>query len=362
VTAPGDDQCVAAAPPDEHRYDGLAMREELLRGDEAPGSSFARLLEALGWAADERLSVDWLPVDWLPVRDKFRGTIHTVAQAPGIAMAHAASSCVWFGTQALHRDAAGRGKARDVVGWRSLTVDLDYVTEHRANGVPDEAAALVIVAEVSALLGCRPVALVHSGHGLQPHWLIARGPETDWPNAEDARHIEATALSRRFGRVVEQVVTAHGWHIDKVSDLSRTMRVPGTSNRKWEPVEVRAEFEDPHPGGVTVERIRAACDAAGVGEVATDRNMTGTVGRRRTVAAAPPDEHRYDGLAMREELLRGTPIRDYHPTLSAEDCAFFARLIDETRARRARRLVQEKRASSAKAERHRPGKATPPAA
>jgi hypothetical protein len=41
-------------------------------------------------------------------------------------------------------------------------------------------------------------------------------------------------------------------------------------------------------------------------------------------------------------LLRGTPTRDYHPKLSAEACAIIARVLDDNRADRARRLLAAK--------------------
>gem|GEM_PF-3593453 len=251
----------------------LLSRAEL--NGSAPKTEFARLLDALGWEPTERLSVDWTPVG-----GKFRGRICTAETAPEVAAALApVSDHVWFGTQALREGAEGRGKAADVIGWRSLSADLDYTGEHKAVGVPDEAAARAVTGELAALLGVEPVALVHSGHGLQPHWRVERGSETDWPDAADLRFVEATALSRRFGRLVAQVEAAHGWGGDKVSDLSRVMRVPGTVNRKYEPVEVRTEFTG--AGAVSVSAIRSACDRAGIDEVPADRSVVGA-----TVSAA----------------------------------------------------------------------------
>jgi len=243
----------------------------------APKTEFARLLDALGWEPTERLSVDWTPVG-----GKFRGRICTAETAPEVAAALApVSDHVWFGTQALREGAEGRGKAADVIGWRSLSADLDYVSEHKAVGVPDEAAARTVTGELAALLGVEPVALVHSGHGLQPHWRVERGSETDWPDAADLRFVEATALSRRFGRLVAQVEAAHGWGGDKVSDLSRVMRVPGTVNRKaGRPLApVRVEFVG--TAGVTVEAIRLACWQSAITEVPADRSVVGA-----TVSAA----------------------------------------------------------------------------
>jgi hypothetical protein len=251
----------------------LLSRAEL--NGSAPNTEFARLLDALGWEPTERLSVDWTPVG-----GKFRGRICTAETAPEVAAALApVSDHVWFGTQALREGAEGRGKAADVIGWRSLSADLDYTGEHKAVGVPDEAAARTVTGELAALLGVEPVALVHSGHGLQPHWRVERGSETDWPDAADLRFVEATALSRRFGRLVAQVEAAHGWGGDKVSDLSRVMRVPGTVNRKYEPVEVRTEFTG--AGAVSVSAIRSACETAGIVEVPADRSVVGA-----TVSAA----------------------------------------------------------------------------
>jgi hypothetical protein len=197
------------------------------------GADLRRLLDALGRDPDERMSVNWLDAD-----SRFISRIVTVAAAPALAQRHADGD-VWFGVHALRRGATGRGSANDIVGLRSLNADLDIKT----TGMPTLEAAEGVIDTLSEMLGATPAAVVGTGHGLQPHWRVERDERSDWPDPSDPRYLNATALYRRWGRLVSE--TAMGWkgHVDSVFDLARVMRVPGTMNRKFADVPVATTLD-----------------------------------------------------------------------------------------------------------------------
>jgi hypothetical protein len=89
---------------------------------------------------------------------------------------------------------------------------------------------------------------------------------------------DATALLNRFGRLVKQVAREHGGTADKVSDLARVSRVPGTVNRKFpdEPVPVFAmPRDDWRP--VSLEELRDTLNTLAVPEYDEDREVLGAV-------------------------------------------------------------------------------------
>ncbi|QFG08917.1 DNA primase [Mycobacterium phage MalagasyRose] len=210
--------------------------------------NFADLLETIAYREDEYLSVCW--------QRRPGETWHTAVVPAGDAAAYAASKgtdCgVWFGinpTSGPPRENAGRGKDVDVTRFSTLHADLDS----KADGCGSEAVARTIIDDLSDLLGVRPSAIVHSGHGLQPYWPI-----------EDAESVtNAGALLKRWGRLVALVADRRGAKVDGVYDLARVMRVPGTMNVKTEPF-VMATCEFDTGGPLTVDEVRERLDEAGV--------------------------------------------------------------------------------------------------
>jgi hypothetical protein len=239
-----------------------AVRLDWRRPQDPPRAELARLLGALDRDPDERLSVNVL----VP---PFTSTLSTVADAAGLVDPN--RDC-WYSTGVLRPDlAAGRGYARDVIGVRELFADLDV----KAGGVPSYDAATAVIADLSTMLGVDPVAIVASGHGLQPHWAIERGDDTDWPSSEDAGWRTAQTLFRRWGRLVAHVAERHGGATDSVFDLSRVLRVPGTTNCKSpaEPRPVTAGYFGGAP--VSLARLGEVLDEYGVPKMTEDGEQLG---------------------------------------------------------------------------------------
>ncbi len=70
-----------------------------------------------------------------------------------------------------------------------------------------------------------PTALIHSGGGLHAWWLF----DEPWVYSDTEA---AQAATDDWGRLVAKRAEEKGFSVDKVSDLARILRPPGTSNRK----------------------------------------------------------------------------------------------------------------------------------
>ena len=206
-----------------------------------------------------------------PAGRGFRAKLTTVEKADLIAGGFAERDC-YFSVQPIHeRVATGRGLAQDVIGLRDLYADLDV----KAGGMPDWDAARAVVNALSDMLGSEPVAVVMSGHGFQPHWAIERSEATDWADENDQRWSDAVALMRRWGRLVKHVATTHKGGADWVYDLARVLRVPGTTNRKAEPVRTLLTTVGGSP--VSIGQIQDALDACGIEQWPEDGEGLGEI-------------------------------------------------------------------------------------
>lgn len=216
-----------------------------------PSDPFARLLQLIGVQGDEWISI-------CHDRDgEFTGAPRNVkAAAPStVAMLRKADpACnVWFGINTLHnRKGMKRGTAKDVARVTSLWIDCDV----KAGGFPSFEAAHDFVEAMTGVLQAEPVAIVHTGHGLQPYWRL-----------EDGKDVErATGLVHRFGHLARTVAAPHG--LDSVWDLARVFRVPSTWNVKdpTEPVLVRLEEANEDGDILTLDDLEDRLLAYGIGE------------------------------------------------------------------------------------------------
>lgn len=120
-----------------------------------------------------------------------------------------------------------RGEAADTLAVYGLWADLDHaqgVHKTNPNGrplPPDRDAALTILDGLP-----EPTVIVDSSGGLQPWWLLDRPATVD-------DHDDLQRLVAAWGEMMVERGADLGWHVDKVGDLSRILRPPGTVNHKW---------------------------------------------------------------------------------------------------------------------------------
>jgi len=213
---------------------------------------FADLLEKLTWGIDD-------PGEFVSVCHKFGddGEFRSTIKNPSDAVAYV--NClngdgpgtppnIWFGVNPINPPARGRGKTTDVRRLSCLWIDLDV----KPGGCDTFEVAHAIVAALSEVLGQRPVAIIHSGHGLQPLWAV------DSKSAANLTNRTASRMLQSCGSVVKAVARTRGCGVDSVFDLPRILRVPGTINSKYSdtPVPTRCEADSGRP--LTVDQIQTA--------------------------------------------------------------------------------------------------------
>lgn len=184
-----------------------------LYGDEAPG-----------------YLVLWTKQD----KQTHAGSAANAAGAGTYAVQLASSMDVYFGVGLQgEKPQTGRGTAEGVVAIPGLWVDVDVQGPgHKADDLPptiEDAQAFV------QSFPLPPTIMVASGGGLHVYWLFREL----WTLESPAERQDAQRLARRFQATLIAAARERGWKLDNTSDLARVLRVPGTMNRKSEPVEVR---------------------------------------------------------------------------------------------------------------------------
>ena len=115
-----------------------------------------------------------------------------------------------------------RGDASKITKLRALWADLDF----KDSGLKNAETAKDVIAMLSGILNSDPVAVVFSGYGFQPYWLIEDG------DINDNNRAYVSGLCKRWGQLVQRVASIEGGHVDPVYDLPRVLRAPGTYNLK----------------------------------------------------------------------------------------------------------------------------------
>lgn len=208
--------------------------------------------------------------------------------------------------------ANSRGDVNDIVQLNALWADLDY----KDSGIGKPEVAQAIIDDLSAIIGVNPVAVVHSGHGMQPYWAIEDG------HIDDFNRSKIAGISRRFGQLIQRVAEMYGGKVDNVSDLPRVLRAPGTINHKdsQNPIPVEVEFNDfTYP--LELAQVEEALESHGF----LSDNTTVT----EFVVVSPPEEWRtaHDNCMWTVQLIdsidKAKP-KARHPWLVAQAIKLYA--------------------------------------
>jgi hypothetical protein len=251
------------------------------------------LLIALGFPAHERVSINTA----LP-GGAFTSTLYEVHELAGWSPPQDRN--VWFGVNPVGRHVRyGRGTEADVTRVRTLFADLDVKPGKQFDTLDQchEAARLL-----EDYLGVVPVAVIESGHGLQPLWRIG-SPRGDSNVVDrDRTRDEWRAIYGRWGAVVQRAAQDALWSpdgsqsmrtIDNVYDLSRVLRCPESVNWKDpdNPVPVRTTLLE-HRARVLLRPLVARLDRDGIDPLASVSPVAARVptdlGEAREWVAAQP--------------------------------------------------------------------------
>lgn len=229
--------------------------------------SFAELLDTLGLGDG-----DFIAVCHQPVGGTFQAQVTSCRNSAAAVLGLPERSCVWFTpnpTAGPERRGQGRGRERDVKRWVALYADLDV----KPGVFRDIDQAQAFINELSAIVGTRPTAVIHSGHGLQPIWVIEDGQLVD-----EVQWARAYRLIRQFGRLATSAAYNFcGAELDNDYDADRLLRVPGTMNLKDPDHPVPTGAVADTGGPLTVDAIEEFLDAYGATALESDQPVSGEV-------------------------------------------------------------------------------------
>ncbi len=117
-----------------------------------------------------------------------------------------------------------RCRTAEIAGLAGFWADLDLKSE--AHNKPLPATAEEALTILPAALP--PTIMISTGNGLHVWWLF----KEPWIFENDEERKQAAILSSRFQTLLRYNANQHGWAFERLSDLARILRIPGTVNAK----------------------------------------------------------------------------------------------------------------------------------
>ncbi|WP_276763730.1 hypothetical protein [Mycolicibacter arupensis] len=242
------------------------------------GGAVHELLAALGFTARERI-----PICTRIPGEPFRSRLYEVSDLAGWSPPQ--DRDVWFGVNPVGRHVrqGRKGGEGDITRVRALFADFDVKPGKSLDTLDQCHAAAWTLADY---LGVAQVALIESGHGLQPIWRVGSPRGDSNVIDRDRCRDEVREIWWRFGAVAQDAARSALWSpdgaqnartIDGVFNLDRVLRCPGSVNWKNpdEPVPVRTRL---YVGGrVGLRGLVARLDRDGVRPLAAVRPTDVTV-------------------------------------------------------------------------------------
>jgi hypothetical protein len=112
----------------------------------------------------------------------------------------------------------------EIAGIPGLWADLDLKSEAHNKPLPATIGEALTI--IPAALP--PTIIVSTGNGAHVWWLF----KEPWIFENDGERKQAAALSSRFQTLLRYNANQSGWAFERLSDLARVLRIPGTVNAK----------------------------------------------------------------------------------------------------------------------------------
>ena len=160
------------------------------------------------------------------LQDKRSHWFQDVTRAAEFAGAAALNKDVYVGVGLSQADygSSRRCKSEEISGLSGIGTDLDLLSEAHKKALPATIPEALTILPV----GLPPSIMISTGNGIHPWWLFKE--PLIFENEQDRQ--AAARLLTRWHELLARNAAAHGWSYDKLSDLARILRVPGTRNLK----------------------------------------------------------------------------------------------------------------------------------
>jgi hypothetical protein len=118
-----------------------------------------------------------------------------------------------------------RCDSENVAGLIGLGADIDLSSDAHPKG-----ARPTTIEQALSILPPKlpPTIVIETGNGLQGWWLF----KEPWIFKDAAERQQAAALSSRWQTLLKYNAHKHGWAFERLKDLARVLRIPGTQNVK----------------------------------------------------------------------------------------------------------------------------------
>ena len=227
---------------------------------------------------------------------------------------------VYVGVGLAPRDYGPKNRcpADEIAGIAGLWADLDLRSEAHLKSLPtsaEEALSLIPA-------GFEPTITIATGNGLHLWWLF----KEPWTLDSAEERAAAADLALRWQTVIADNAHQRGWQFEKLADLSRILRIPGTQNWKDparpKPVTVHAYSGRRYNPGDFIELL----DELGV-ETSRPHSSQGAGGLRINLNAAIPEDLLNEWLA-RDSRFRATWRRQRHDLRDQSQSGYDLALAD----------------------------------
>jgi hypothetical protein len=178
---------------------------------------------------------------------------------------------VWWGANPIARHVrSGKGGEADITRMHTLFADLD-VKPGRCLDTLDQCYAAAW--ELAEYVDAKPVAMVESGHGLQPLWRVGSPPGDSNVVGRARSRDEFRKLWWRFGAVAQRAAQNATWRpdqshttrtIDGVYNIDRLLRCPGSVNWKYPDAPAPVRTRRYGGGRVLLRELVARLDRDGI--------------------------------------------------------------------------------------------------
>src|SRR6266853_1039012 len=147
-----------------------------------------------------------------------------LTEAAALVSAHRTDVYTGVGLSSKDYGATKRCPSGEVAGLAGVWADLDLKSKAHPKELPSTIEEALTILPQSL----PPTIITSTGNGLQSWWLF----KEPWIFKSDQDREDAASLNSRFQTRLRDNAHQRGWSFERLSDLARVLRIPGTINAK----------------------------------------------------------------------------------------------------------------------------------